>query len=52
MNELDLDVSMDEYAIVGLGKNPGRLNENAYRSERSAVTGTKIPRRDSYNGNP
>jgi hypothetical protein len=46
----DRGTAVEEYATVGLAGYGDDLNENAYRAERSIVTGTPIPRRDNYNG--
>jgi hypothetical protein len=46
----DLGVAEEEYITVGLGGLGGSFTENAYREERSLVTGTHIPLRLDYNG--
>lgn len=46
----DRGVNLEEYETVGLGETAGDLNENAYRAERSLVTGTAIPQRGDYSG--
>lgn len=46
----DRGAAIEEYATVGLAGYGDDYTENAYRAERSLVTGTRIPQRDTYNG--